>query len=116
MKKWDVVLLAYPFTDLSGAKVRPAIVLSPNSESQSSTCEDAVFLLITTNTTRQSAFDFVLARTHPDFQMTGLRADSAIRVNKIWTLKKVLVRQTLGTLSKSLQVEVENRLRDFFEL
>ena len=30
MNKWDVVLLSFPFTDLSATKVRPAVVVSPD--------------------------------------------------------------------------------------
>jgi hypothetical protein len=30
VKRGSVVLICYPFTDLTGAKVRPAIVLTPN--------------------------------------------------------------------------------------
>ena len=31
VKRGSVVLVRYPFTDLTGSKVRPAVVLSPNS-------------------------------------------------------------------------------------
>jgi mRNA-degrading endonuclease toxin of MazEF toxin-antitoxin module len=30
VKRGSVVLIRYPFTDLTGAKVRPALVLTPN--------------------------------------------------------------------------------------
>jgi len=114
MKKWDVVLLSYPFTDLSATKVRPALVISPDAYNQHG--QDAVFVLITTNTNRQSAFDVVVTRAHPDFGTTGLRFDSAIRVDKIFTLRQTLVQRTLGSAGAQLKGEMEKQLRVFLEL
>src|SRR6266542_1922505 len=114
MNKWDIVLLTYPFTDLSATKVRPALVISPNSYNQSS--QDAVFILITTNTARRSQYDIVVARAHAQFALTGLRYDSAIRTDKIFALSKKLVTTTLGRCGQQLQLEVQKQLRLFFDL
>lgn len=115
MNKWDVVLLSYPFTDLSGAKVRPAVVVSPTWYNYSSQ-EDAVFILITTNTTRRSAFDIIVPQTHSEFHLTGSRFASAIRTDKIFALSKKLVVRTLGRFGPQLQREMEEKLRAFWEL
>ena len=114
MNKWDAVLLSYPFTDLSGAKVRPAVVISPATYNQSS--HDAVFILITTNTARRSPFDLIIQQAHPEFQLTGLRYESAIRIDKIFSLSKKLVIKTIGRIGAQLQREVERQLRAFLEL
>ena len=111
-RKWDVVLLSYPFTDLSAIKVRPAVVISPDSEN--GVLEDAVFLLITSNTARLSPFDLVVDIIHPEFAATGLLNRSAIRVNKVWTLRNTLVRRTIGRLEPQLQHEILNLLASFF--
>jgi mRNA interferase MazF len=114
MKKWDIVLLTYPFTDLSATKVRPALVISPNSYNQNS--QDAVFILITTNTARRSQYDIVVEKTHPEFSPTGLRYDSAIRIDKIFALSKKLVTTTLGRCGQQLQLEIAKQLRLFLDL
>jgi mRNA interferase MazF len=114
MNKWDVVLLSYPFTDLSASKVRPALVISPNS--YNATNQDGVFVLITTNTTRRSPYDIVVMRSHPEFPTTGLRFDSAIRIDKIATLNRKLYVATLGSAGSQLQADVEKQLRLFLEL
>ena len=114
MNKWDVVLLAFPFTDLSTIKVRPAVVISPNDDN--STLEDGVFLLITSNTTRTSAHDLLVPTTHTEYPATGLVKESAIRIDKIFTLRKSLVRRTLGTLGPVLQQEVAARLKQYLQL
>jgi mRNA interferase MazF len=114
MNKWDVVVLSYPFTDLSAAKVRPALVISPDSYNRSS--QDAVFVLITTNTSRRGPFDFILQTSHAEFATTGLRFDSAVRIDKIFTLSNKLVVRPIGRFGPKLIAEVEKQLRLFLEL
>jgi mRNA interferase MazF len=113
-RKWDVVLLAYPFTDLSASKVRPAVVVSPDSEN--GILDDSVFLLITSNTSRLSPFDLLIDTSHPEFANTGLSRSSAVRVNKVWTLKNTLVRRVLGSLGSQLRRGVLRRLATYFEI
>lgn len=114
MNKWDVVLLSFPFTDLSATKVRPAVVVWPDSYNPTS--QDVVVILITTNTTRRSAFDLLLEKSHPEFLQTGLRYASAIRIDKIFTLNKRLVVAALGRFGSQLKSDVEKQLRLFLQL
>ena len=111
-KKWDIVLLSYPFTNLSAVKVRPAVVISPDSENN--VLEDSVFLLITSNVERLSEFDLIVDTAHPEFTATGLLNRSAIRVNKVWTLHNTLVRRTLGKLGPKLQNKLIHLLASYF--
>ena len=114
MKKWDVVLLSYPFTDLSGVKVRPAVVVSPSSDNASS--QDGVFLLVTSNTTRMSVYDVIVDSGHPEYPGTGFKVSSAVRINKIITLHQRLVKRTLGVIGPQLQAEISENLRRYFQL
>jgi mRNA interferase MazF len=114
MNKWDVVVLSYPFSDLSATKVRPALVVSSDSYNQNS--QDAVFILITSNISRRGPFDVAVAKTHPEFALSGLRFDSAVRIDKITTLNKRLAAATIGRFGPKLAAEVEKKLRLFLEL
>ncbi len=114
MNKWDVVLLSFPFTDLSATKVRPAVIVSPDAYNQSS--QDVVVILITTNTLRRGAFDLLLQKSHPEFLQTGLRYDSAIRIDKVFTLSRCLMVAALGRFGPKLKADVEKQLRLFFQL
>ena len=108
------MLLSFPFTDLSATKVRPAVVVSPNTYNQTS--RDVVVILITTNTSRRSAYDLLLEKSHPEFLQTGLRHDSAVRTDKIFTLNQRLVVKELGRFGPQLGSEVEKQLRQFLQL
>lgn len=109
MKRWDVVLLAYPFDDWSGAKVRPALVVS--SDEYNRRGEKGVFVLITSNLDQRSDFDMLVADSHPEFRRTGLARSSMVRVDMVWTLQQNLVRRTLGTVGEKIRSEVLARLR-----
>ena len=113
-RKWDVVLLTYPFSDLSAIKVRPAVVVSPDTEN--GVLEDGVFLLITSNVARQSPHDLVIDAAHPEFAGTGLLKASAVRVNKVWTLSGKLVARKLGQLGPTLRRDLSRRLATYFEV
>ena len=114
MNKWDVVLLSFPFTDLSATKVRPAVVVSPDNYNQTS--QDVVVVLVTMNTSRRGAFDLLLEKSHPEFLQTGLRYDSAIRIDKVFTLNRRLIVKALGRFGPQLKGAVEKQLRLFLQL
>jgi mRNA interferase MazF len=114
VNKWDVVLLSFPFTDLSATKVRPAVVVSPDNYNQTS--QDVVVVLVTTNTSRRGAFDLLLEKSHPEFLQTGLRYDSAIRIDKVFTLNRRLIVKALGRFGPQLKGAVEKQLRLFLQL
>jgi mRNA interferase MazF len=114
MNKWDIVLVSYPFTDGLTMKVRPAIVISPNLFHKSG--PDALFMFITSNTDRQASHDVFISTTHQEFLKTGLRKESAIRVSKIMTLSKSLVKKTIGSIGVQLSLNIESKLRMFLEL
>lgn len=114
IKKWDVVLLSYPFTDAAASKVRPAVVISPDAENEST--QDAMFILITSNTNRQSKYDFIIEDSHSEFKTTGLIRSSAVRINKIWTLRINLVKRVMGRIGPKLQGDIQDLMRDYFGL
>lgn len=74
------------------------------------------FILITTNTSRRGPFDLLVGTSHPEFATTGLRFDSAVRIDKIFTLSKKLVVCTIGRFGPELVKEAEKQLRLFLEL
>ncbi|MEN8157697.1 MAG: type II toxin-antitoxin system PemK/MazF family toxin [Bacteroidota bacterium] len=94
MIKGDIVLLPFPFTDLSGNKNRPAIVLFESGE-------DVTVCFVTSQLRRISDFDITIQPT----DLNGLKKVSVVRLNKMATIDKSLVLGRLGSLDKQ-QVEV----------
>ena len=89
MNKGDIVLIPFPFSDLSGAKNRPAVILIE-------TDEDITVAFITTQIKWNTEFDVLL---HPS-DLNGLKKVSLIRLNKLATIDKNLVIGRLGSLDE----------------
>jgi len=110
VKRGSVVLIRYPFTDLTGAKVRPALVVTPNHLLPR--LEDVLCLFISSAMPDDLLpTDFVLEPGHPSFPTTGLKRRSVLRMHKLALLHKVLVLRALGEGDQALMSEVDQRLR-----
>jgi len=99
--KGDVVVIPFPFSDLTGTKRRPAFVLAdlPGND---------IILCQITSVAKPDAF--ALPLTREDFVSGSLPVDSFIRPNKIFTADKNLILYTSGHLSDEKTVEVINSL------
>jgi mRNA interferase MazF len=105
MKKGDVVLIPFPFTNLTGSKKRPALILVSEET-------DITVSFITTQFKWSSDHDVNLK---PSIK-NGLKAASLIRLGKLATLDKSLVIGLLGELSVTDMEKVNQSLRLLFQL
>lgn len=113
MIKGKIVLVPFPFDDLSAAKVRPAAVLTEPVGSH----RHVVLAFITSQIPNPLLdSDLEIAPNHADFQTTGLRTASALRLHRLLTAPTSLVQRELGELSLSLQTQVTEKLRRLFGL
>ena len=110
VKRGSVVLICYSFTDLTGVKVRPALVVTPDQLLPR--LQDVLCLFISSSMPEDSLpTDFVLEAGHPSFPTTGLKRRSVFRMHKLALLHKMLVVRVLGEGDQSLMFEVDQRLR-----
>lgn len=105
MRKGDVVLVPFPFTDLSGVKVRPAVVAADLGG-------DDVILCQVTSRFRDDGYTIALSDS--DFVEGKLDRDSLIRVNKVFTMDRRKIIVVIGKLSPSKRAEVCSKLVDIF--
>ena len=105
MAKGDIVLIIFPFTDLSGSKLRPAVVLADTNQ-------DLTVCFVTTQLGWQEPTDVLLL---PD-PGNGLRKQSLIRTSKIATLDRLLAKGLLGVLAQTKLTELNNKLKALLQL
>jgi mRNA interferase MazF len=105
MKKGELVLVPFPFTDLSSMKNRPALVLLDNDE-------DATLSFITTQKRWAKEWDIYLEPT----DQNGLKKPSIVRLAKITTLEKSLIMGRLGMVSHDKLNELQQKLRMLFDI
>ena len=87
MNKGDIVLIPFPFTDLTGNKNRPVVILIESED-------DLTVCFITTQLKWQSEYDIAVQPT----VLNGLKKPSLIRLSKLATLDKELIIGRLGVL------------------
>ena len=83
-----IVLVPFPFTDLTSAKVRPALIVS-NKKKES---EDVILCFITSKIDDDDEKSLVLESNTE----TGLKVRSAVRFDKIATLSRKVILGELG--------------------
>lgn len=105
MNKGDIVLIPFPFTDLSGIKNRPALILVDGEA-------DITVSFITTQIKWQEEFDVKIEPT----QTNGLKRISLIRLSKLATIDKDLVLGQLGKLSPVESANTDKNLVKIFKL
>ncbi|MDP2006323.1 MAG: type II toxin-antitoxin system PemK/MazF family toxin [Rubrivivax sp.] len=89
----ELVLVPFPFTDQSGSKRRPAVVVS--SRSYNTERRDIVIMAVTSRVRQPLAFGEALVS---DWQAAGLIKASVFKP-VFTTIEQELVIRTLGTLS-----------------
>lgn len=105
MTKGDIVLITFPFTDLSGTKLRLAIVLVAADA-------DVTVCFITSQLDWKDYSDIVL---DPSVE-NGLRKQSLIRVAKIATLDRSLAKGLLGKLTPGELNLLNEKLKELLQL
>ncbi len=111
MDRGDIVLVRFPFTDLSSSRLRPALVIAPENE-----YGDVILAFISSVIKDIEATDFVLDKSDKDFSETGLKKSSAFKMGKIATLSKDIVYCKMGSVTPRLQGELDERLRKALRL
>ena len=113
MIKYSVVLVPFPFDDFSSIKVRPAICLT----SEVGKYEHIIIALITSKIPDDLIdSDLVIKMNTDDWVGTGLTVDSVIRLHKMVTIPKSLIKRKLGTINSRLKSEMANKITQLFEI
>ena len=106
LARGDVVLVPFPFTDLSSSKLRPAVVISMDTLRG-----DVTLAFISSQRVgRGGAGDVAVLPMHPEFALSGLTVPSTIRTGKLVTLARPIVRRWLGRLGTLLLIDLDRSL------
>src|SRR3989338_6611929 len=90
----EIVLVPFPFTDLSSIKQRPALIISTNSFNQK---EDVLVLAITSKI-KQDKFRITISQK--EIETGNLLLTSQVRCDKIYTLNKSIIRKKIAKIKE----------------
>lgn len=111
-KVGDIILIPFPFTDLSGNKVRPALVLGV----QNSADDITVCFISSVVPKKVQKFDVVIDQKNKDFKQTGLKLKSIVKTTKIATLDKAVILGKIGEIDKVSINTIKRALKIYFGL
>lgn len=107
----DLILVPFPFTDLSAVRRRPALVVSPDRLHQHS--EDVILVAITSQVP-PSLGEFEIPLTSRDMALGHLPKPSVVKLSKIFTAHRGLIVKRGGRLQKESLTKILARLRQLF--
>ena len=95
--KGDVVVLPFPFSDLSASKKRPALIIAPLDG-------DDIILCQITSQARVDDYSVIL--NNSDFKQGSLNLVSIIKPNKLFTADKSIIHYKIGSIKDKKLKEV----------
>ncbi len=105
MAKGETILIPFPFTDLSGSKLRPAVILAE-------TALDFTVSFITTQLQWQQPTDIIVTPKAAN----GLKVTSLIRLSKVATIDRKLSVGKIGNLTPNYVEQLNRNLRILLDL
>lgn len=109
--KYKVVLVPFPFDDLTANKVRPAVCLTNTIGPHSH-----VILAFITGRIKSEPLssDVILSEHEPDFAATGLKVSSTLQLHRLVTVGTSIILRELGVFTPLQQRSVKIGLRQLF--
>lgn len=112
-RRGQLVVVNVPFSNHSGVKPRPALVVSAEEFHRS--LPDVIVCPVSSQPRyfrRPGSGDCPLVK----WRSVGLRHPSTVRISKVLTVDKQIIKRILGSLSQQNMLEVETILRRAFGL
>lgn len=107
MKQGDIVIMPFPFTDLSDQKIRPAVVISNTKFNRLNN------LLVAAISTKPGNVDFAISLKASDIKNGELKKDSFIRLQNIFVLEKRLIIKSVGQIHSEKQKIIQERMIEY---
>jgi mRNA interferase MazF len=103
----QIVLTPFPYTDLSGAKPRPVLMLRKASIQ----FDDWLVCMVSSQIRQADAdFDEILTPSDADFATAGLKVPSVLRLSRLAVLDSSLLIGSLGSISNERLWRIRQQL------
>ena len=108
LARFDIVLVAFPFTDGPNVKPRPAMVICLSERHQ-----DVLLAFISSRVAGLANRDELdIPADHPQFSQSGLKVSSRCRLSRMTTLAMPLIKRRIGSLPPDLRPACVQILRE----
>ena len=110
-KQGEIVLVPFPYSDLSGSKRRPVLIVS--NDAYNDAFPDTVVAAITSQTNKPDSFSLELESK--DLEIGQLPESSLIRAHKLFTIEQLRIVKKFSTLGKAKLKETLLLLQELFD-
>lgn len=107
----DLVLVPFPFTNLTARKKRPAVVVSPDWFN--SNFSDVVLVAVTSAVPQKLNPYLEISLTSSDLLSGNLPSTSIIKICKIFTCEQTIIIKKIAKLKESKTKEILSKLQLF---
>ena len=104
----EIVLVPFPYSDLSSVKQRPALIISNSLVNKS---EDRICWLITSN-----PFSEGTIIENKDFENGKLPFKSKVKANRIFSVNEKIIKRKLGRINKNFYLLLLREINKFLAL
>ena len=102
----DVIVLEFPFSDLTSYKRRPSLIIKvPEGE-------DVIICQITAESQKK---DVEIPIRNNEFSKGRLKRDSYVRIDKITTIKQTRIKYKIGSLKSEKVKEIIDKIISFLK-
>ena len=92
----QIALTPFPSTDLSGTKRRPVLLIRPAS----GRFDDWLVCMVSSQLHQAEAeFDEIITLSDPDFEYSGLKTSSVLRLSRLAVLNGALLVGSIGSIA-----------------
>ena len=104
--KGDIVVIEFPYSNLKNSKRRPVLILKIPKD------EDIIVLQITSSSYEKPVESIIKKE---DFKQGNLKQDSNVRIDKIASIDKSLIKYKVGSLKEKRFGEIINNVCFFLK-
>ena len=103
----DIVLIPFPYSDLSESRQRPALIISNELINKT---EDRICCLVTRSSRKE---DLLIKKE--DFEKGTLPFKSFVRPHRIFTIHQGIIKKKFCTINRSFHDKVIGRLNEYIK-
>jgi len=104
----EIILIPFPYSDLTGAKQRPALIISNKLLNNT---QDRICCLITSNPTNEG---IEIKKEH--FEKDRLPFKSWIKPQRLFTIDERIIRKKICKISEKFHAEILKQINRYLEL
>jgi mRNA interferase MazF len=116
VSRGDMVLIDHPFSDASGSKVRPAVVVQ--NDRRNALLSETIVAMVSKNV-RHAGSDptqILIDIGTPDGKASGLNLSSTVKCGKLFTVDERLVFRIIGVLRPPIMSRIDDCLKAALDL